>query len=110
MQEVAEKPAVDSITAPGPNPRPLRLHLRTASTPGRMTDQMNGVPKLPTERSALLKRSQSMIDTTEADDQEDGERRMDSGQSGPIAGGTVLGIHNLSIVFPQFLVRPSLAP
>jgi solute carrier family 45 protein 1/2/4 len=106
MQEVAEQP-VEAHPQADLNPRPMRLHLRTASTPGRMMDQSTGLPKLPTERSNLLKRSQSMINTTETDDHEDGERRMDSGQKGPIAGGSVLGIHNLSIVFPQFLVRTS---
>jgi solute carrier family 45 protein 1/2/4 len=24
--------------------------------------------------------------------------------SGPVAGGTIMGIHNLAIVFPQFIV------
>jgi solute carrier family 45 protein 1/2/4 len=24
---------------------------------------------------------------------------------GPVAGGTIMGIHNLAIVFPQFIVR-----
>lgn len=44
-----------------------------------------------------------MIDTTELDDEE--EDRMQCEQEGPVAGGTILGIHNLAIVFPQFIVR-----
>ena len=43
-----------------------------------------------------------MVDTTELDDE--GEDRMKSESSGPVAGGTVLGVHNLAIVFPQFVV------
>jgi hypothetical protein len=27
-------------------------------------------------------------------------------QTKPVAGGTILGIHNLAIVMPQFIVRP----
>lgn len=48
-------------------------------------------------------RRHSMIDTTELDDEE--EDRMQCEQEGPVAGGTILGIHNLAIVFPQFIVR-----
>jgi hypothetical protein len=55
-----------------------------------------------TERTALLTRRHSMVDTTELDDDEDD--RMKSESSGPVAGGTVLGVHNLAIVFPQFVV------
>lgn len=57
-----------------------------------------------TERTALLTRRHSMVDTTELDDDED---RMKSESSGPVAGGTVLGVHNLAIVFPQFVVGPN---
>lgn len=46
-----------------------------------------------------------MVDTTELDDE--GEDRMKSESSGPVAGGTVLGVHNLAIVFPQFVVSSS---
>jgi len=33
---------------------------------------------------------------------------QESGPNAPVAGGTVLGIHNLAIVFPQLIVRASL--
>jgi solute carrier family 45, member 1/2/4 len=36
-------------------------------------------------------------------DDGDGESPIEESQ--PVAGGTVLGIHNLAIVFPQFIVR-----
>lgn len=29
---------------------------------------------------------------------------IENTQQGPVAGGTIMGIHNLAIVFPQFLV------
>ena len=30
---------------------------------------------------------------------------LDVPDAEPVAGGTILGIHNLAIVFPQFIVR-----
>ena len=61
-------------------------HSRTQSTPA--------VRPLPGEREPLLRRRRSFDEhnadlTPEAD---------------PVAGGTILGIHNLAIVFPQFIV------
>ena len=29
---------------------------------------------------------------------------LDAPDANPVAGGTILGIHNLAIVFPQFIV------
>jgi hypothetical protein len=74
--------------SPGPSaPRPS--HARVMSTPaylhpGVLTDG---------ERQPLL-RARSMDDNDIQDDSD----------VGPVAGGTVLGIHNLAIVMPQFLV------
>lgn len=75
--------------SPGPGPQPRPSHTRVASTPaylhpGFLSDG---------ERQPLL-RARSM---------DDGDIQ-DQDVSGPIAGGTVLGIHNLAIVAPQFII------
>lgn len=79
-------------TRPPPDPASRRpSHSRTLSTPLLRT----GV--LPAERAPLLVRRRSF---------EEYEIAMAQfGPSTPVAGGTVLGIHNLSIVLPQFIVR-----
>jgi len=59
-------------------------HSRTRSTPA--------VSSLRTERSPLLRRHS--LDEIDADVPE----------PEPVAGGTILGIHNLAIVFPQFII------
>jgi len=61
---------------------------RAMSTPENFTDSTN-------ERQPLIRRRS--YEEYEADVQE-------SGPAVPVAGGTVLGIHNLAIVFPQFVV------
>lgn len=43
-----------------------------------------------------------MVDTTGYED--DDEDRMKSQAKGPVATGSILGVHNLSVVFPQFIV------
>jgi solute carrier family 45 protein 1/2/4 len=58
---------------------------------------MPSSPARPTERSPLT-RSYSSADVEEL-----GENMEYTG-SGPVAGGTIMGIHNLAIVFPQFVV------
>lgn len=73
--------------SPGPTTRPS--HARVASTPaylhpGFLSDG---------ERQPLL-RARSMDDAD----------ILDSEAAAPVAGGTVLGIHNLAIVLPQFVV------
>jgi hypothetical protein len=50
------------------------------------------------ERTALLARRHSYVDTTELDDDED---RMKNTGDGPVAGGTIMGIHNLSVSLPS---------
>lgn len=37
-------------------------------------------------------------------DVENAADRVEYSGSGPVAGGTIMGIHNLAIVFPQFIV------
>jgi len=74
------------------------MHARAASTPlgpwgGRSTPAS---PARPNERSSLI-RSYSTADIEGA-----GESMEYTG-SGPVAGGTIMGIHNLAIVFPQFI-------
>jgi len=52
----------------------------------------------PDDRTPLL-RSRSTDRVTDAHDEEDaGKTKM--------AGGTILGVHNLAIVMPQFVVSP----
>lgn len=79
------------------------LHARIASTPA-MNWRPAGGPQSaiePTERTALVRRH-SMVDVLDSKEE---EIIYESTQ--PVAGGTILGIHNLAIVVPQFLVRVS---
>lgn len=62
------------------------LHTRVASTPDLLSRTA------ATERQPLL-RSQTVINQPATEVAE------------PVAGGTILGIHNLAIVLPQFIVR-----
>lgn len=73
------------------------LHARAASTPVAAWQSMPNSPARFTERSPLT-RSYSTADVEEL-----GENMEYTG-SGPVAGGTIMGIHNLAIVFPQFVV------
>jgi len=74
--------------------RPVRVvnrrasHTRTVSSPNLLRTV------LLSERQPLLARRRSF------EDQGDNE---DSQKAARVAGGTILGIHNLAIVFPQFL-------
>lgn len=79
--------------APGFRP----LHARAASNPtGPWRAQPNSAARFD-ERSPLA-RSYSTADI------EGVEESLNYKGSGPVAGGTVMGIHNLAIVFPQFIV------
>ena len=71
---------------------PNRNHFRNASSPTthRWRARHAG------EREPLIRR-RSLNRLTE-------ENELSEAQ--PVAGGTVLGIHNLAIVMPQFLVSP----
>ena len=78
-------PAPESIVRPS-NRR--ASHTRTASSPNLLRTALS-------ERQPLLSRRRSF------EDQADNE---DTRKPARVAGGTILGIHNLAIVFPQFLV------
>ncbi|KZT62932.1 MFS general substrate transporter [Calocera cornea HHB12733] len=69
------------------------LHQRVMSTPARLHQQGH-----TTDRTPLIRRHSLAEPTTLTDMQ------IDYASSQPAAGGTVLGIHNLAIVFPQFIV------
>ena len=78
--------------APERTARPVNRrtsHARTASTPNLLR------VSLLSERQPLLARRRSLEDQADTDETQKNTR---------IAGGTILGIHNLAIVFPQFLV------
>ncbi|KAK8861283.1 hypothetical protein IAR55_002102 [Kwoniella newhampshirensis] len=83
--------------APAPGFRPI--HARAASTPvGPWRSQPTSpVRRLADERTPLT-RSYSTADLEGAGDS------MEYTGSGPVAGGTIMGIHNLAIVFPQFII------
>lgn len=76
-------------------------HGRVLSTPvhpvRRFTRSSTG--PYPGERTALLRRySMNMTE------QEMNTTELDVEGGGNVAGGTILGIHNLAVVFPQFFV------
>ena len=74
------------------------LHARAASNPaGPWRSQINSPARFD-ERSPLA-RSYSTADIEAV------EESLEYKGSGPVAGGTIMGIHNLAIVFPQFIVR-----
>ena len=81
-------------TVPGLRP----LHARAASTPiGPWRSQPNSPARF--DERTPLSRSYSTADL------ETVEESLEYKGSGPVAGGTIMGIHNLAIVFPQFIVR-----
>jgi len=63
-------------------------HSRTRSTPARPP---RNVPN--SERAPLIRRRRSFD-----------EHGAANAEADPVAGGTILGIHNLAIVFPQFII------
>ena len=78
-----------------PLPRIVRVanrrasHTRTVSSPNLL-------------RTVLLSEAQPLLARRRSfEDQADNDQK-----SARVAGGTILGIHNLAIVFPQFLVSP----
>jgi solute carrier family 45, member 1/2/4 len=79
--------------APERSARPVNRrasHTRTVSTPNLLR------VALLSERQPLLTRRRSFEDQADIEDS----------QKHRVAGGTILGVHNLAIVFPQFLVSP----
>nr|XP_018264346.1 solute carrier family 45, member 1/2/4 [Kwoniella dejecticola CBS 10117]OBR86504.1 solute carrier family 45, member 1/2/4 [Kwoniella dejecticola CBS 10117] len=85
----------------GPAPGYRPIHARAASTPiGPWRSHPTSPSRRerdPDERTPLT-RSYSTADIENA-----GESLEYTG-SGPVAGGTIMGIHNLAIVFPQFII------
>lgn len=76
-----------SASAPQDVPRPV--HARNISTPGHGRPSFSG-----SERQPLLRRRSY----DDFGDQPDEETPLL-----PLPGGTILGIHNLAIVMPQFI-------
>jgi solute carrier family 45 protein 1/2/4 len=91
-------PVYSTQPAHGSHERFRPIHARAASTPlgGGWRTSPNS-PARPNERSHLI-RSYSTADV------EGSGESMEYTGSGPVAGGTIMGIHNLAIVFPQFIV------
>ncbi|ORY25239.1 major facilitator superfamily domain-containing protein [Naematelia encephala] len=84
----------DGPHAVAPGFRPI--HARAASSPLAFRSEP-GSPARPDERTPLT-RSYSSADIENATD------GLEYTGSGPVAGGTIMGIHNLAIVFPQFII------
>jgi len=76
-------------------------HARVFSTPAHPVRRMvrSSTGPRPGERTALLRRYSLNMTETEMNTT---ELNVEGG--GSVAGGTILGIHNLAIVFPQFFV------
>ncbi|KAJ3921497.1 hypothetical protein F5877DRAFT_35869 [Lentinula edodes] len=70
------------------------LHSRTHSTPGLRSVRSS-------ERQPLLRRRSLEEFGNDANDE--------SSPRTPVAGGTILGVHNLAIVMPQFVVRSTIS-
>ena len=73
-----------------------RAHSRTQTGNASFTNF--SIPTVPTERQPLLARATESLENHEESLLGPVDRNR------PVAGGTVLGIHNLAIVFPQFIV------
>lgn len=101
MEDSAEaaKRARDTAATNAGGSRPF--HQRVASVPAHMWNQNKPTRGPVTERTALVRRHSIMGETGAF------SHDLRYVGSAPVAGGTVLGIHNLAIVFPQFLVCAS---
>jgi solute carrier family 45 protein 1/2/4 len=93
----AVHPSAYSASGPTSAPALRPLHARAASTPIGPWRGQSHSPVRPTERTPLT-RSWSTADLENTGD------NVEYTGSGPVAGGTIMGIHNLAIVFPQFIV------
>ncbi|WRT65410.1 uncharacterized protein IL334_002353 [Kwoniella shivajii] len=98
-QSQSNRRPVPHSAGPAPGYRPI--HARAASTPigpwRSSSSQEARRERDPDERTPLT-RSYSTADIENA-----GESLEYTG-NGPVAGGTIMGIHNLAIVFPQFII------
>ncbi|KGB78516.2 solute carrier family 45 member 1/2/4 [Cryptococcus deuterogattii R265] len=94
LKELDDKPS--PRTSDG---RPRPTHARTTSTPLGWRSHPNS-PRgraSPADERTPLTRSYSTADL-------EGANEMEYTGRGPVAGGTIMGIHNLAIVFPQFII------
>jgi len=73
-----------------------RAHSRTQTGDGSFANF--SIPNIPNERQPLLAQATAALENCEENLLGPVDRDR------PVAGGTVLGIHNLAIVFPQFIV------
>lgn len=99
MEEIVEP------TSPAQTRANSRIHSRAHSRAHSRTQTGSASFanfSIPTERQPLLAQATASLENYE--DNLLGPVDRDR----PVAGGTVLGIHNLAIVFPQFLVCRSL--
>lgn len=79
--------------------RPRPTHARTTSTPlGWRSHPSSPMGRASPDERTPLTRSYSTADL-------EGANEMEYTGQGPVAGGTIMGIHNLAIVFPQFIAR-----
>ena len=100
MEEGAEEERRARATGASINPATRNSerapsHQRVASVPTLL--HKHSAPL--TERTQLIRRHSLMGETGAF------SHDLRYVGSAPVAGGTILGIHNLAIVFPQFLVR-----
>ncbi|WVN90378.1 uncharacterized protein L203_105614 [Cryptococcus depauperatus CBS 7841] len=99
LKEIDDKPRSNSSYQTNDTARNHPPHTRTTSTPlGWRSHPVTptGRPRPIGERAPLM-RSYSTADIEGAGD-------MEYTGQGPLAGGTIMGIHNLAIVFPQFII------
>lgn len=91
----------DSTKTPAPsshqNVERRPIHSRAFSQPANVWRSQPASPVVHNERSPLS-RSYSTADILSA------EEDLAYTGGGQVAGGTIMGIHNLAIVFPQFIV------
>jgi len=88
-ESIARRNALEAAASSSTSARPFQ---RVASTPSQLWKQGASAP---TERSRLLRRHSYKEELLTNEMNPTGA---------PAAGGTVLGIHNLAVVLPQFLI------
>ncbi|WWC87557.1 uncharacterized protein L201_002447 [Kwoniella dendrophila CBS 6074] len=91
--------AVPTSAGPAPGYRPI--HARAASTP---IGPWRSVPASPSRRERDPDERTPLTRSYSTADIENAGESMEYTGSGPVAGGTIMGIHNLAIVFPQFII------
>jgi solute carrier family 45 protein 1/2/4 len=67
------------------------------------------IPHLP-EEATHVSEHDPLIDHSSEDDSQEGAEAQGGNDEKRPAGGTILGIHNLAIVMPQFIVGLNLLP